>query len=530
MEAPLDALAERRSARDVSATLRAIYEDVLEAEGVDANASFFVLGGSSLLVVMLLESVGERLGVHVPPETFYRTPTLTGLQQAVEERRQADVNETGQPDLAALVTEAAATGPDRPAVVAPDGTISYQEIVDLLSAGAERANAPSEPVKLRLPTSVAGVRTMLEHLAARRPALVLAPDATDVEEDAAWRAFLTHLSQQDETALHAVATSGSTGRPKVVLTPYDGMLEVQRAHAGVYGLRHDDTYLVMAPLHFGFGFRAGVLVGLLSGATVVLPSQPLSPQSLRACADRHRVTMTMGVSFAYRILLASDAPLPSLRVALVGGDPLPSALVRAWQERTAVPLTDSYGTSETDHVSDNVDAVPGSVGTPLPCVEVRVRDHDGSMTETGVGELLVRSPGLARGYAGDPERTAEKFRDGWCHTGDVAQLTEDGHIFLRGRLDDRINVSGAMVDAAEIEEACREVPGVQDCAVVGVPGGSGIVEVRAYIVAGRQVTRTDLARALAGRLSPHKIPSRVVQLDSLPRGAGGKVARAELPR
>jgi acyl-coenzyme A synthetase/AMP-(fatty) acid ligase len=239
--------------------------------------------------------------------------------------------------------------------------------------------------------------------------------------------------------------------------------------------------------------------------------------------------MTMGVGLAHRLMLAGGAALPALRLALVGGEPLSASLSRAWEERTGVPLTDAYGASETGHVSENVERVPGSVGRPLPGVDVRVRTDDGTPAEVGAGELLVRSPALAHGYAGDPEQTAQRFRDGWFCTGDLAEIGAGGHLFLRGRLDDQLNVGGAKVDPREVEDACRDALGLQDCAVVGLPLASGGTEVCAYVVADRPVTRPDLVRALTDRLSGHKIPTRVIQLDALPRTPAGTLARTELP-
>ncbi len=538
METGPEAPPEHRATEDVASAVRRLYEYVLDAGGVDEHEGFFALGGSSLLVVELLELVSEELRVQILPEDFYRAPTLAGLRALVERQRVAGPAEPvpPAPDLAALLAKSAAAGPPgRTAVAGPDGAVSYGELADLVAAAAQRTvGRPMEPESLRVPTSAAGVRSVLTRFAARRPVVLLDPDATAAECEAAWRAFAAEFppgaSEPDGYGVHGLVTSGSTGQPKVVMTPYDGMLAVQGVHAELHRLGPEDVYLVMAPLHYGYGLQAGLLVGLLSGATVVLPAHPLTLESLRACAEQHRITMTMGVSFAYRILLAADAPLPGLRRAMVGGDPLPPDIASAWRERTTAPLMDSYGCSEVEHVSVNTDGVPGSVGRPLDCVELRVRHEDGTLAGSGVGELLVRSPGLARGYAGDPELTAEKFRDGWYHTGDLAELREDGHILLRGRLDDRINVAGTMVDAGEVEQACREALGVTDCAVIGVPGATGVVELRAYVVARRRVSRADVMRALTGRLSRHKIPGRVVQLDALPRSANGKLIRSELPR
>lgn len=508
------------------AAVRRIYQDVLGTGTVDERDGFFVLGGSSLLVEVLLERVRAEFGADVPVESFYADPTLAGLRGLLAPA--PDPEPDGEPaDLAELLARAAAPDPARPAVVAPDGVLTYAEVAALAEQAAAGATARS-PRAVRLPSTVGGVRTVLADLAAGAPVLLLDPAATAAEERAAWHVFAGEFGptgrMQPAEAVHGLATSGSTGRPKVVLAPTAGTLLIRLRQARDMGVDPADTYLVTAPLHLSFGLGAGLLTGLLGGATVVLPSLPLTPDGLRGSAERQPVTLTMGVGLAYRFLLAAGARLPALRRAVIGGEPLPPELGRAWAERAGQPLTDSYGTSETGHVSTNVDGVAGSVGRPLPGVEVRPAG-DG-----GPGELLVRTPALALGYAGDPELTADRFRDGWFATGDLAEVGEDGHLFLRGRLDDQLNVGGSKVDPREVEAACRETLGLTDCAVAGVPLPSGRTEVCAYVVADRPVGRADLVAALADRLSTHKIPTRVVQLDALPRGANGKLRRAELPR
>ncbi|WP_167760898.1 fatty acid--CoA ligase family protein [Geodermatophilus sp. DF01-2] len=512
------------------ADLCQIYADVLGAERVDDREGFFAQGGSSLLVEVLLERVAARLGVHVPVEAFYADPTLAGLRTLVVG---PDVP-TGPADLPGLLAAAAEPDPERPAVVGPDGVLSYAEVVKLVTGAVTADRGAGELRRLRVATTVAGARNVLEHLARRAPTLLVDPGATAAEEQRAWQLFAGEFEAGSGVlgadAVHGVTTSGSTGRPKVVLSPDDGMVVIRRRQAEGLGIRPGDRYLVTAPLHWGFGLGGGLMTGLLGGATVVLPSLPLTPAGLSATAGQHAVTVTMGVGTAYRFLLAGGAALPALRLAVVSGEPLPAALARQWQERTGVALTDGYGTSETGHVSDNVAGVPGSVGRPLSGVEVRVRGDDGVLVETGVGELFIRSPALANGYAGDPELTAQRFRDGWFRTGDLAEVRADGHLFLRGRLDDQLNVGGTKVDPREVETACREALGLTDCAVIGVPLGPGRTEVCAYVVADRPVTRADLVRALADRLSGYKIPTRVVQLAALPRTPNGKLARTELPQ
>ncbi len=498
--------------------LRRVYEDVLGTEDVAEDESFFALGGSSLLVVILLERVREELGASVGLQAFFDAPTLGGLREAVKAAPGCD--------LAALLERAAAAGSmERPAIAAPDGVLSYSQLMALVGAAAPSAPGAS-PSAIRAPSNLAGARELLEALAAQRPVVVMPASAPRAEEEQALRSCAAEARE----GVYAFLTSGSTGRPKVVLCAYDRLFSHQLTQANVLGIGPQDTLLLTAPLAFSYAVRAGLLVALLAGATVVIPPTPLNPRSLRECLERHRVTVTLGVGFAYRLLLTSGGPLPALRTALGGGEAVAGDLAATWRQRTGVSLMEGFGCTETDTVAWNVDLVPGSVGRPLPGVEVRVCGEDGAPARHGVGELLVRTPDLACGYAGEPELTSERFADGWYRTGDLGELRGDGLIRLGGRLDDRLNVAGLKVDPREVEAACREAVGLRDCAVVGVPGADGIVEVCAYVVADRPVRRVDLVRALADRLSPHKIPTRVVQLDALPRTAAGKLRAAELRR
>ena len=514
-----------------TAVARRLYEDLLGRYEVAGDDGFFALGGSSLHVELLLERVERALGVRVPVEAFYADPTLTGLQGMVGAARPASQGAAGDVDLAAALDRVAAAAPSRPAVVGPETTLTYGALAEAVAAASDDVAPGAGPIVRRLPSTPDGACAVLGWLARGAPTLLLDPAATHAEEEQAWSLFTSGVGPGDPplpARVHAVVTSGSTGQPKVVVTPTAGVLANRLEQAWHLGVRPDDVLLVTAPLHYGYGLGAGLLLGLLAGATVVLPGLPLRPATLRRAVEQHRPTLVMGVGLAYRLLLAAEVAPPDLRWALVSGEPLAPQLADAWTRRTGVPLADGYGTSETGHVSTDVDGVPGSVGRPLPGVEVRLRG-DGSLADEGVGELLIRTPAVAHGYAGAPELTTARFADGWFRSGDLAELRPDGHLLLRGRLDDQLNVAGTKVDPREVEGVCRQALDVRECVVAGRPAPSGRTEVCLFVVADRRITRADLVRALTGRLSTHKIPTRVVQLETLPRGSGGKVLPGELP-
>ena len=170
----------------------------------------------------------------------------------------------------------------------------------------------------------------------------------------------------------------------------------------------------------------------------------------------------------------------------------------------------------------------GSVGRPMPPVELKVVDGSGSELPPGqVGELLVRNPGREREYFNHPEATARTWRDGWLHSGDLARLDEDGYLYIVGRQKDVIIRGGNNVHAGDVESVILEYPGIQEVAVAGVPHPVLGEDVAAWIVpaAGHQLDRDDLRTFLAVRLSDYKIPRQVNVVTELPRNATGKVVK-----
>lgn len=342
----------------------------------------------------------------------------------------------------------------------------------------------------------------------------------------------------DDVAL-LMFTSGTAGLPRAAMLTHGNVLaniaQIQ-AHPG-RALSPEDVTLCVLPLFHVFGLTANLCVPLAAGGSVVLVPRFDRSEALELC-ERHKVTVLAGAPPMFAALAAAPAgdranPLASVRSAVSGAAPLPDQVAADMRTRFGVPLYQGYGLTEaapvvTSAVVDG-DPRPGSVGVPLPGVEVRLVDEDGEDALTGdPGEVWVRGANVFAGYWQDPEATERVLTpDGWLRTGDLGVLGDDGNLQLVDRAKDLIIVNGFNVVPAEVEEVLRQHPDVVDVAVVGEPSPRTGEAVRAVVVpaAGTTPTLTELAAFAADRLARYKCPTALLVVDEIPRGPAGKVLR-----
>jgi acyl-CoA synthetase (AMP-forming)/AMP-acid ligase II len=245
------------------------------------------------------------------------------------------------------------------------------------------------------------------------------------------------------------------------------------------------------------------------------------------------------------LLLASPrfepADLSSITLCPLGSSPLAPTTFDALRAKLPQAMvSNSWGMTEAGPAyctmpPDQVDKRVGSVGMPVPPVQFRIVDPDGRELPPGnVGELLVHNPGREREYFRDPDATARTWQDGWLHTGDLAELDDDGFLYLRGREKDVIIRGGNNVHATDVESVLYEHPAVQEAAVAAVPHAVLGEDVGAWVVLAPSVEQTDgmgdvLRAFCADRLSDYKVPRTWTFLDELPRNATGKVVKRDLP-
>ena len=323
-------------------------------------------------------------------------------------------------------------------------------------------------------------------------------------------------------------TSGTTGRSKGAKSSHRSALSVAAAWADRSGLTAADRYLVVNPFFHSFGFKAGILACLVSGAAMVPLTVWDAAEAMRVI-ERERITVLPGPPTIYQTLL--DHPerdqfdLSSLRVAVTGAANVPAALVeRMCRELSFGMVLTAYGLTEAVVATmcvagDAPEIVASTCGRAAAGFAVRIAE---------TGEVLLRGPNLMLGYLDDPVATAEAIDpEGWLHTGDVGRLDADGYLTITDRLKDMYICGGFNVYPAEVEQVLARLDGVAESAVVGVPDRRLGEVGRAYIVTrpGRALDQGAVIDFCRRRLANYKVPRQVVFRDALPRNPSGKVLK-----
>ena len=328
-------------------------------------------------------------------------------------------------------------------------------------------------------------------------------------------------------------TSGTTGRSKGVLCAHRQSLAGSAAWAACGKITSDDRYLCINPFFHNFGYKAGILACLQTGATLIPQLTFDAEQAMRAVAE-HRITVLPGPPTIYQTLLDHPArasyDLSSLRFAVTGAATVPVVLIERMQTEldidivlTAYGLTESNGMGTMCRAEDDAVTVATTCGRPIADFDLRI---DGE-----TGEVLLRGPNVMLGYLEDQQATAATIdSQGWLHTGDIGKLDAAGNLQITDRLKDMYICGGFNVYPAEIEQVLARLDGVLDCAVIGVPD-ERLGEVgRAYLVI-RPESGLDEKSVIAFTreyLANFKAPRSVRFVDALPRNAGGKVVKPRL--
>jgi fatty-acyl-CoA synthase len=336
-------------------------------------------------------------------------------------------------------------------------------------------------------------------------------------------------------------TSGTTGRPKGVMLTHGNIIW------NVYNLlvdvdvRSDEVALVTAPLFHTAALNQVLFPTLLKGGTALIEAR-FDPDRAISLIEEHGVTLLFGVTSMYLALTQSprwpDAGLSTLRSALSGGAPLPVSLLQAYLDR-GLMIVQGYGLTEASpgatmlRAADGVRKI-GSAGTACFFTDVRVVTPGLEDVAAGErGEVLVQGPNVSPGYWRQPAASQAAFAgDGWLRTGDLAQVDDEGYLYIVDRLKDMIISGGENVYPAEVEQALYAHPAVAECAVIGVPDARWGEVGRAIVVrrGGQQVTEAELIAHLDGRLARYKIPKSVVFADALSHTASGKLVKPDLRR
>lgn len=338
-------------------------------------------------------------------------------------------------------------------------------------------------------------------------------------------------------------TSGTTSRPKGVVSTHLSLQAQVTSLVEAWGWRRDDRIPLFLPLHHVHGIVNVLLSALWSGA-LVEPFPAFDRQRILERVGEGAYTLFMAVPTIYVKLIQALEAAPSeeresfvkgfaaMRLMISGSAALPASVHKKWTGLTSQRLLERYGMTEIGMGLSNPlegERRPGAVGQPLPGVEVRLVSESGQvvMGEEEPGEIQVRGPAVFQEYWRRPEVTSQAFVDGWFRTGDMA-VVEDGYYRIMGRLSvDIIKSGGEKISALEIEEVLRRHPGVQECAVVGVPDDTwGEAVAAAVIPRGGVALELESVRDWArDHLSRERLPRRLLVVDDLPRNAMGKVMK-----
>jgi long-chain acyl-CoA synthetase len=337
-----------------------------------------------------------------------------------------------------------------------------------------------------------------------------------------------------------VYTSGTTGSPKGAMLTHGNLLANIDQMEQVPGLAEvaDDVVLLVLPLFHIYALNVGLGLTFAVGATALLLERFDSAGSLEQI-ERHRVTVLLGAPPMYTAWLHTPGleakTVASVRLAISGAAALPATVMEGFRDRFGITIQEGYGLTETapgltSNAMGHV-AKPGSIGKPLPEVDVRIVDDEGRDVEEGdPGEIVVRGPNIFAGYWRQDAATKEAFRSGWFHTGDVAYRDDDGYLHIVNRKKDLVIVSGFNVYPLEVESVLYRHPKVAECAIVGVPHPYTGEAVKAVVVLkpGTSATEEEIDSFCRQYLARFKCPSVIEFVDELPHTLAGKVLRRAL--
>jgi malonyl-CoA/methylmalonyl-CoA synthetase len=336
-----------------------------------------------------------------------------------------------------------------------------------------------------------------------------------------------------DTPAAIVYTSGTTGASKGAVLTHGNFAANALVLLDCWRITSGDRYLATLPLFHVHGLGNGLHCWLASGCHMRL-AERFDRTTAPSLFEEYRPTLFFGVPTMYwRLLELGRARAGeigrAMRLFVSGSAPLAANVHEAFAAVFGHVILERYGMTEVLMILSNPydgERRPGTVGLPLPGVEVRILDEQGNAVPSGeTGELWVRGPSVFAGYWRRPDATAAAFRDGFFRTGDLGSRDRDGYVTLRGRRSDLIISGGFNVYPREVEELLLEQPGIREAAVVGAPDAlRGEVPV-AYVVADVPLDEAALRERLAGQIASFKLPRRYVAVDALPRNALGKVQK-----
>ena len=382
----------------------------------------------------------------------------------------------------------------------------------------------------------ASLTTQLEELKSLHPEL----KSVQVEQFASLprSESSAHFATQIESDLAVIIyTSGTTGHPKGAMLSHGNLLHNVESCRLVLKCVYDDRMALLLPMFHSFMLTVGVLLPLLVGGSIVLIRSIHPPKNVFQEIIQHQATVLPAIPQFYRAMVSPmvKIALPTLRMCISGAAPLPVQTLEEFKQKFPFPLIEGYGLSEASPVvtKNPLDGIrkAGSIGLPIPNVEVSIQDDDGHFLKPNEpGEVCVRGGNVMLGYWKQPEETAKVMRGDWLLTGDIGYLDADGYCYITDRKKDMLLVNGINVYPRQIEEIIYQFPNIKEVAVIGVPDERRGEQSVAYVVPadGTDFSEHDLLTHIRAQLADYKVPRRIIRMDALPRNATGKILKTAL--
>jgi benzoate-CoA ligase len=336
----------------------------------------------------------------------------------------------------------------------------------------------------------------------------------------------------DEMCLWLLS-SGSTGEPKCIVNRHANLYRLMKLVAPGTDIDSRSHVYSTAKMSWTYGCNVSVTFALGRGATAYVTAGVPAPSRIYKVLEQYPITHLWTVPGVLAGLLRHSRPDTVLPAKIFSsGEPLPPQIAQVFVDQHNRQVCEVFGMSETTQIhtiQNDTNWQLGTIGQPLPGVEIQLRDSQGNQVEPGqVGELFVSSPCQAIMYWKDQAKSQATFQGAWVRTGDQCRVNEQGNLVFVGRTDDLVKIKGLYVAPVEIENAIVNLPGIEDCTVVHAPNSQGLAELHAFVVSSPGLGRPNIPEALQKQLPDHKIPRHIQFVDNLPRTLTNKKIRSAL--